>query len=150
VCLSALLLAALPWALVVRHLAPQPIPTAFAPAGFSPGKALAALGALASEAAPSAGLFLAAAALLLLAPETLQRRRALLASAAIYSGVLLGSFSFSRFDPAWHVRWSWDRILVVPVAVVIPVLAEALAECVTGRSGVPPVQVSPPAPDPAR
>jgi hypothetical protein len=150
VCLSALLFAALPWALVVRHLAPQPIQTAFAPSEFSPGKAVAALGALASGAAPSSGLVLAAAALLVLAPETLRRLRAVLTWAAVYASVLLGSFSFSRFDPAWHVRWSWDRVLVVPLAVLIPVLAAALAECATGRNGEPLPQASPQAPGPAR
>jgi hypothetical protein len=155
VCLSALLLAALPWALIVGRLAPRPLPTAFALSEFSLGKALDALSALASEAAPAAGLALAGAGLLVLAPETLRRRRALLAWAAITSGALVGAFAFSRLDPAWHVRWSWDRILVVPLAVLIPVLAEALAECVTDRrsagpSPASPAAIPPPAPGPAR
>ncbi|MEO8587653.1 MAG: hypothetical protein ABI584_15915 [Acidobacteriota bacterium] len=155
VALSALLLAALPWALVVRRLAPKAPPTDFAFSAFSPAKLVTALSALATEAAPAAGFVLAGIGLLALAPETLRRRRALLAWAAITSGALLGSFAFSRLDPAWHVRWSWDRILVVPLAVLIPVLAEALAECVTGRSGAAPLPASPeanppPAPDPGR
>lgn len=133
--LSAILFAALPWALVVRRLAPKPLPTAFALTAFSPGKALAAVSALAAEAAPAAGVVLAGVGVLALAPATLRRRRSLLAWAAVYSLVLVGSFAFSRFDPAWHVRWSWDRILVVPLAVLVPVLAEALEECVTGRGG---------------
>jgi hypothetical protein len=133
VCLSAVLFAALPWALTVRHLAPQPFPTAFALSEFSADRALAALSALASEAAPAAGLALAGAGLLALAPATLRRRRALLVWAAVYSAALLGSFAFSRFDPAWHLRWSWDRILIVPIAVLIPALAEALEEC--GEAG---------------
>jgi hypothetical protein len=150
VSLSAVLFAALPWALAVRRLAPKPFPTAFALSEFSPEKALAALSTLASEAAPAAGVVLAGAGLLLLAPATLRRRRALLAWAAVYSAALLGSFAFSRFDPAWHLRWSWDRILVVPIAVLIPALAEALEECATGRSGEPLPEASPPAPGPAR
>ena len=150
VCLSAVLFAALPWALAVRRLAPKPFPTAFALSEFSPAKALAALSTLASEAAPAAGLVLAGAGLLLLAPATLRRWRALLAWAALYSGALLGSFAFSRFDPAWHLRWSWDRVLVVPLAVLIPALAEALEECATGRNGEPLPEASPPAPGPAR
>lgn len=141
--LSVLLLAALPWALAVRRLAPKPPPTAFALSAFSVEKAFAVLGTLAGEAAPAAGLLLAGAGLLVLAPETLRRRRALLAWAAVTSGALLGSFAFSRLDPAWHVRWSWDRILVVPLAVLIPVLAEALAECVTGRTAAAPLPASP-------
>jgi hypothetical protein len=150
VCLSALLFAALPWALVVRRLAPQPLPTAFSVSAFSFEKGLAALSTLASEAAPAAGFALAAAGLLALAPATLRRRRALLAWAALYSAVLLGSFAFSRFDPAWHVRWSWDRLLVVPLAAVIPALAEALAECATGRIEESLPGATPPAPAPAR
>jgi hypothetical protein len=148
VCLSVLLLAALPWALAVRWLAPRPPPTAFALSAFSSGKAFAALGTLACEAAPAAGLVLAGTGLLVLAPETLRRRRALLAWAAVTSCALLGSFAFSRLDPAWHVRWSWDRILVVPLAVLIPVLAEALAECVRGRIEPAPLPASPAATPP--
>lgn len=150
VCLSAVLFAALPWALAVRRLAPKPFPTAFVLSEFSPEKALAALSTLASEAAPAAGVLLAGAGLLLLAPATFRRRRALLAWAAVYSAALLGSFAFSRFDPAWHLRWSWDRILVVPLAALMPALAEALEESATGRSGGPPREASPPAPGPAR
>ena len=146
--LSALLLAMLPWAIAVRRLAPRPLPTAFALSAFSVEKALTALGTLAGEVAPAAGLVLAGAGLLVLAPETFRRRRALLAWVAVTSGALLGSFAFSRLDPAWHVRWSWDRILVVPLAVLIPALAEALAECVTGRSGAAPSRAFPAAAPP--
>lgn len=137
VCLSAVLFAALPWALVVRRLAPNPLPTAFALSEFSAEKALAALSAFVSEAAPAAGLVLAGAGLLLLAPDTLRRRRAFLAWAAVYCCALVGSFAFSRFDPAWHVRWSWDRVLVVPLAALVPVLAEALEES-AGAGGAGP------------
>ena len=55
---------------------------------------------------------------------------AVLAWAGLASAALLGSFAFSRFDPAWHVTWSWDRILVVTLAPVLPVLAEAVQEAV--------------------
>jgi hypothetical protein len=126
--LSATLFAALPWALVVRRLAPVPPRTDFAGSAFSFSKAGAALAALASEAAPSAGLLLAMAGILALAPGTFRRRGGFLLWAGLVSVVILGAFAFSRFDPAWHVRWSWDRVLVVPLAALVPVLAEALAE----------------------
>lgn len=129
--LSALLFAALPWALAVMRFAPNPPRTDFALSAFSPGKGLAALGTLAGEAAPAAGLALAGVGLVALAPGTLRRRRGLVLWAAVYAIVLFGSFAFSRLDPAWHVRWSWDRLLVVPLAALIPALAEALAECAT-------------------
>lgn len=148
VLLSAVLLAVLPWALVVRRFAPKPLPTAFALSEFSAAKAFTALLTLAFEAVPTGGLILAGVGLVVLAPAAFRRRRALLAWAAITFGVLVGSFAFSRFDPAWHVRWSWDRILVVPLAVLIPVFAEALGECVTGRSGAAPSPASPAAAPP--
>jgi hypothetical protein len=133
VCLSAVLFAALPWALAVRGLDPGNSRTDFSLGAFSASNLVAALSTLVFEAAPAAGLALAGAGLLLLSSKTLRRRRALLAWAAVYSAALLGSFAFSRFDPAWHLRWSWDRILVVPIAVLIPALAEALEEC--GEAG---------------
>jgi hypothetical protein len=150
VCLSALLFAALPWALVVGRVAPKPLPTAFSLSAFTIDKAFAAFSALASEATPAAGLAIAVVGLFALAPATLRRRGALLAWAALYSAVLLGSFAFSRFDSAWHVRWSWDRILVVPLAVLIPALAEALAECATDRNEEPLPGPTPPASAPGR
>lgn len=127
---SATLFAALPWALVVRALDPAVPRTDFALAAFSPAKIAVALAAIAPEAAPAAGLAAAVAVLLALSPGTFRRRRALLGWAALSSALLFGSFAFTRLDPAWHARWSWDRLLVVPLAAVIPVLAEALAECV--------------------
>ncbi len=142
VAVSALLFAALPWALVVRSLAPSPPPTDFALSSFSPAKLGTALWALAAEGAPAGVFVLGATLLLALAPETLRRRRAVLGWTALVSGALIFSFAFSRLDPLWHVRWSWDRILVVPAAVLILVLAEALAECVTGRSGDAPLPAS--------
>lgn len=148
VCLSAVLLAAIPWALVVHRLDPGVPRTDFALRAFSPAKLGVAFSALLYEAAPAAAFVLAGAALLALAPGTLRRRRAFLAWAALYSGVLLGSFAFSRLDPGWHVRWSWDRLFVVPLAVLIPVLAEALAECVTGRNDAAPSPAFPPATPP--
>jgi hypothetical protein len=138
VCLSALLFAAFPWALVAIRLAPRPLPTAFALSAFSLDKAAAAAATVASEAAPAAGFVLAAAGLLALAPETLRRRRAILAWAGLVSAVLLGSLAFSRFDAAWHARWSWDRLLVVTFAVLVPVLAEALAESAGARAASSP------------
>jgi hypothetical protein len=133
VALSALLFAALPWAAVVRRFAPQRLPTAFSLSAFSFGKAAAASTALAAEAAPAAGFALAALVLLALAPATRARRRGLLAWCGLLSAALFASFAFSRFDPAWHVRWAWDRILVVPAAVLLPVLAEALEEAAPGK-----------------
>jgi len=146
--LSALLLAALPWALAVRRLAPKRPPTDFALSAFSVASLASALGALASEAAPHAGWVAAAALLLALTPTTRSARRPVLAWCSLYAVALTGSFAFTRLSPAWHVRWSWDRLAFIPVAVLLPVLAKALAECVTGRSGAAPSRASPAAAPP--
>jgi hypothetical protein len=134
VALSAVLFAAAPWALVVSRLAPKRPPTDFALSSFSVASLASALGALASEAAPHAGWAAAAALLLALAPTTRRVRRPVLAWCSLYAAALTGSFAFTRLSPAWHVRWSWDRLAFIPVAVLLPVLAEAVAECVRGKS----------------
>ncbi len=134
VALSAVLFAAAPWALVVSRLAPKRPPTAFALSSFSVASLAGALGALASEAAPHAGWAAAAALLLALAPATRRACQPVLAWCSLYAAALTGSFAFTRLSPAWHVRWSWDRLAFIPVAVLLPVLAEALAECIWGKS----------------
>ena len=134
VALSAVFFAAVPWALVVSRLAPKRPPTAFSLSSFSFASLAGTLGALASEAAPHLGWAAAAALLLALAPATRRARRPVLAWCGIYAAALAGSFAFTRLSPEWHVRWSWDRLAFIPVAVLLPVLAEALAECVRGKS----------------
>ncbi len=134
VALSAALFAAVPWALVVSRLAPKRLPTAFALSSFSVGSLSGALVALASEAAPHAGWAAAAILLLLLAPATRRAHRPVLAWTGLYAAALVGSFGFTRLSPAWHVHWSWDRLAFIPIAVLMPVLAAALAECAPGRS----------------
>jgi hypothetical protein len=134
VALSAVLLAAVPWALAVSRLAPTTPRTDFALSSFSVASLAGALGALASEVAPHAGWIAAAAVLLALAPETRRARRPVFAWCGLYAAVLVGSFAFTRLAPAWHVHWSWDRLALIPVAVILPVLAEALAECVPEKS----------------
>jgi hypothetical protein len=143
VALSAVLFAAVPWALVISRLAPKRPPTDFALSSFSVANLTGALGALASEAAPHAGWVAAAAFLLALAPKTRRARGTVLAWCGLYAAALAGSFAFTRFSPAWHVRWSWDRLAFIPVAVLLPVLAEALAECAQGRSAPEPAPESP-------
>ncbi len=154
VALSAVSFAAVPWALVVSRLAPMRPPTDFALSSFSVASLAGALGALASEAAPHAGWVAAGALLLALAPATRRARRPVLAWCGLYASALVGSFAFTRLSPPWHVHWSWDRLALIPVAVLLPVLAEALAECVQGKSAPEPAPksrvVSPPeAPAPA-
>src|ERR1022692_219323 len=148
VALSAVLFAAAPWALVVSRLAPTRPPTAFALSSFSVASLADALGALVSEAAPHAGWVAAVALLLALAPATRCARRPVLAWCGLYAGMLIGSFVFTRLSPAWHVHWSWDRLAFIPVAVLLPVLAEALAECVGGKSSPAPLPGSPEASSP--
>ncbi len=145
VALSAVLFAAAPWTLAVSRLAPTTPRTDFALSSFSVASLAGALGALASEVAPHAGWIAAAAVLLALAPETRRARRPVFAWCGLYAAVLVGSFAFTRLAPAWHVHWSWDRLVLVPVAVILPVLAEALAECVQGKNMPGLLSASPPA-----
>jgi len=132
--MSAVLFAAAPWAFVVSRLAPLRPPTAFALSSFSVASLAGALRALVSEAAPHAGWVAAGALLLALAPVARRACRPVLAWCGLYAAALVASFAFTRLSPAWHVRWSWDRLAFISVAVLLPVLAEALAECVRGKS----------------
>jgi hypothetical protein len=134
VALSAVLFAAAPWTLVASRLARTRPPTDFALSSFSVANLAGALGAFASETAPHAGWAAAAVVLLALAPATRRACRPVLAWCGLYTAVLVGSFAFTRLSPAWHVHWSWDRLAFIPVAVLLPVLAEALAECAQGKS----------------
>jgi hypothetical protein len=127
--LSVVLLSVLPWALLVLRLAPHAPPTAFSFGHFSASNVAAAARELIVEAAPDAGWLGGALLLLALAPETLRRRRGVLAACGLYAVALGGSFGFTRLDPAYYLYWSWDRLAVIPAAVLLPILAEALAEC---------------------
>ncbi len=96
---------------------------------FDPAKPFRALSALASEAGWSGLGWLAAAAIVLsLAPLARRERGPLLAGATAYAGLLVSTFAFARIDVAWYVTWSWDRLSLLPVAVLLPALAEAAAE----------------------
>ncbi len=96
---------------------------------FDPEKPLHALSALATEAGWP-GLYWSAGAIVLLALSPVMRRERglLLAGVAAYSALLLATFAFARVDVAWYVTWSWDRLALLPVAALLPALAEAAAE----------------------
>jgi hypothetical protein len=92
-------------------------------------KPLRALATLGDLALPSILFWLLGAALLFtFAPVSCRLRLPLLAGAAIYSTLLLLSFAFARPDVAWLVRWSWDRLALLPVAALLPAVFEAAAE----------------------
>ncbi len=132
--LSALLFQATPWRLFLALRASHQPPTDFSFTAFSLAKLVAALSALASEGASSLGWLAGAALLLALAPATRGNRAGFLSTLGVYAAALAGSFAFTRLDPAWHVRWSWDRLAFIPTVLLLPVLAEALSECVTDRT----------------
>jgi hypothetical protein len=137
--LSALLLAVLPWTLTVKLLDPSTPRTDFSPSSFSLEKMVTAFAVIVREGLlPHAGWLAGAIALLALAPATRRRRRAVLLWCAVYPTVLVASFAFSRLDPAWHMHWAWDRLAFIPVAVLLPVLGEALAECAESRTAAQP------------
>ncbi len=132
--LGGWVLGVVPWTLY-RHAHASTSLADFSLAAFRPLGVLAAVGALAREAGPAA-LAVAAVAggLLALAPRTRQRRRGLLLALGAYLLGLLGAFAFARVDVGWLVRWTWDRLGFVPLVLLVPVLAEALAEALDGPS----------------
>lgn len=123
-----LLLGVAPWALYrsahgISSLAD------FAPGAFGLGKPFRAVAAFGEVALLSALPWLAGAAIVLaLAPSTRRARRPLLAGAAAYVALLLATFAFARVDVRWLVTWTWDRLALLPVAALLPALAEAAAE----------------------
>ncbi len=122
-------LVTIPWAIFVRAHAEPAWRADFMVGAFGISKLWRAAGFLLREAVvPNAGWILGAAILVALAPATRRHRRAELLGVAIYLSVLLVSMAFTTSDPVWHLRWSWDRLALVGVAVLIPVLAECTAE----------------------
>ncbi|MBP7677255.1 MAG: hypothetical protein KBB14_13120 [Thermoanaerobaculia bacterium] len=123
-----LLLGVVPWALFraahgVSSLAD------FTPGAFAIGKPFRAVAAFGEVALLSVLPWLAGAAIVLaLAPATRRARRPLLAGAAAYVALLLAAFAFARVDVGWLVSWTWDRLALLPVAALLPALAEAAAE----------------------
>jgi hypothetical protein len=96
---------------------------------FDPVGPLRALGALGDVAAlPALPWLLGATLLLALAPAARSARRLLLFGSAAYTGLLLASFAFARVDVTWLVTWTWDRLALLPIAALLPALAEAAAE----------------------
>ncbi len=138
VAVSTGLLAILPWRLVVGRFDPGARLPVFALSSFSLSSLATAGRTLFHDAIlPQAPWLLGGVLLLGLAPATLHRRRAVLAGVGLYAAALVLSFAFTRLDPAWHVFWSWDRLAFVIAALLVPVLAEAVAE---------PFEAGPPAP----
>lgn len=125
----ALAAGVVPWALFRgAEAASRPLAD-FSLDSFDAGKAASAASALAREVGFTGLLWLLGAGLLLaLAPGTRRARRGLLAAALLHAALLLGAFAFARVDPAWLVRWSWDRLALPLLALLAVVLAEALAE----------------------
>jgi hypothetical protein len=96
---------------------------------FDAGKPVRALAALSDVAFLSAAPWLlGAATLLALAPAARRAGRSHLAGAVAFAAILLASFAFARVDVAWLVTWTWDRLALLPVAALLPLLAEAAAE----------------------
>lgn len=132
---APLLLAVGPWALwQAAHGAPHALAD-HAISAFDPARAARAAAVLLEVGiAPNAGWIAGVALVLALSPAVARRRRGVLAAAALYSGALLASFAFSVPEPAWLVTWTWDRLALVPVALLLPVLAECGAAACAGGS----------------
>ncbi|HEV8268306.1 MAG TPA: hypothetical protein VGR00_08740 [Thermoanaerobaculia bacterium] len=131
---AVLAIGVLPWNLWLRFADAEPIRRDFALASFDPSHGLAAARALLKIAVvPNVGWIVGGALLLFLAKETRRRRRFELAGAVLYSLGLVQAFAFTTLDPVWHVRWTWDRLALVPIALLVPTLAEAAEEVLRPR-----------------
>lgn len=96
---------------------------------FRPGQPFRALTALGEIALlPALPWILGSALLFALAPGARRDRRPLVLGAGAFSSIILSSFAFARPDVAWLVAWTWDRLALLPVAVLLPALLEAAAE----------------------
>lgn len=96
---------------------------------FRPAQPLRALAALFEIALlPALPWILGAALLLSMAPGIRRVRQPLLLGGGAFAGLILASFAFARPDVGWLVAWTWDRLALVPVAALLPALAEAAAE----------------------
>ncbi|MFI5182405.1 MAG: hypothetical protein ACHQPI_13550 [Thermoanaerobaculia bacterium] len=127
--LASLLLGIAPWLLALSLRGPGLLRADYALRSASPAKLVTASGALLSLAIlPNLFWLLGAAALLALAPGVRVRRRGVLLGAAASTALLFGATALTKLDPAWLVRWSWDRLAFLLVAALLPLLAEAAAE----------------------
>ena len=127
--LSCLLLSLGPWLVFLAARGPGVARPAYALSAFSFAKlAAAGMSLLALAVLPNLGWLLGGAVLLAVAPEVRRRRRGVLLGAAAFAGLILFSFAFTKLDPFRHVVWSWDRIAFLLVALLVPLLAECVAE----------------------
>jgi hypothetical protein len=129
---AVLLVGVLPFALYRRSQEAPLVLADFSAASFHPEKIILAARALTAEALiPHFSWLFGAALLLLLAPATRRRRSPILIGALFYAAALFLSFAFSSRNVAWHIRWTWDRLALVPIALLIPVLVEAASESIS-------------------
>jgi hypothetical protein len=127
--LSSVAFGILPWLLVLVLRGPGISRADYVLWRASLGKLATASEALLSLALlPNLAWLLGAGALLALAPDVRARRRGLLLGGVAVAVLLLGATGWTRLDPAWLVRWSWDRLAFLLVATLVPVFAEAASE----------------------
>ena len=118
----------LPWEWYRRRHVPDLASGDFARGAFSPTHFVEGLRAVAGAMLPLLPWIAGGVLLVVLAPGVRSKRRALLLGAAGYTAGMACAFGFTRLPTAWHVTASWDRIMLVPIAVLIPVAFEAGAE----------------------
>jgi len=126
---ATVILGVFPWSLFF-HLAKIPLGRDdFQLAAFDLAKLGLVGGYLLEHVLVPKGLWLAGAiAILAFSPVTRRRRRAVLLSALAYVALLFLSMAFTLQPPVWHAQWSWDRLVLVPIVFLIPVLAECVSE----------------------
>ena len=127
--LASLLLGLAPWLLFLVARGPGLSRADYAFSEFSFGKLAAAGRALLVFGFfPNLGWLLGGAVLVSLAPAAFRSRRGVLLGVAAFGALLFLGLGFTKLDPVWLVRWSWDRLAFLLVALLLPLLAECVAE----------------------
>jgi hypothetical protein len=118
-----------PWLIFLSVKGPGLARADYAFSAFAPGKVVSAAEALIRLAIlPNFGWILGGALVLAVAPGVRLRRRGGLLGAAAFGALLLAAFAFTKLDPFWLVVWTWDRLAFLLAVVLVPLLAECVAE----------------------
>jgi hypothetical protein len=127
--LASLVFGITPWLFFLAMKGPGVARADYLLSSFSLGTLASAAMAFVSLALlPNLGWILGGAVLLAAAPGVRRRHKGVLLGAAAFGALLLAAFAFTKLDPVWLVRWAWDRIAFLVVALLVPVLAESVAE----------------------
>lgn len=119
------------WTLFVISLGPKRFSKDFSLSSFRPSNIVSSASFVwKAVMLPNAAWIVGIMVLVAMAPKTRSRRRGRFTVIGLYLPAVFGSMAFTHVDPVWYLGWAWDRLLLVPIVLLVPVLAECVAECV--------------------